>query len=310
MVFIFNSFMEKGDAMARKIVVAAIQLDAANVEEITAKKDKENVVSRIAVLMEEAARFNSAVVCMPELSLTQFFPNSLIRDNDYLFDNLPSPLIEPIIQIAKKHEMITLLPYAEADGDFHYNSCIVLDCDGSVIGKYRKMHVPAYFPSNLPGGTGSYERLYFAPGNLGFPVFEIKRHGMRIGIQICADRMFPEGYRILALKGAEIVFNPTCYGTYGRADRIPAWGRLLQARAYENGVFVVAPNKAGVEGVRENVGRSLIISPNSGELIKMGPPDGDVVVYSEIDLEQVSEARKKLPWWLWRRPHEYSALIA
>lgn len=295
--------------MARKIVVAAIQLDAIAVEDKTAYKDKESVVLRIRDLMEDAAKVNAAIVCMPELSLTQFFPNSLIRDNDYLFDDLPSPLIEPLLEVIRKYEMIMLLPYAEAEGDFKYNSCMVFDSNGTVLGKYRKMHIPAYFPSNLPGGTGSYERLYFAPGNLGFPVFEIKRHGTRIGIQICADRMFPEGYRILALKGAEIVFNPTCYGTYGLADRIPAWGRLLQARAYENGVFVVAPNKGGKEGIRENAGRSLIISPLSGETIKTGPPEGDVVVHAEIDLEDVHEARKKLPWWLWRRPHEYGVLL-
>ena len=129
--------------MARKIVVAAIQLDAVSVEEKTAKKDKEKVISRIRDLMEEAAKFNAVIVCMPELSLTQFFPNLLIRDNDYLFDDLPSPLSEPLIEIAKKLEMITILPYAEVDGDFHYNSCMVFDGDGMVLGKYRKMHIPA-----------------------------------------------------------------------------------------------------------------------------------------------------------------------
>lgn len=295
--------------MARKIIVAAVQLGPANVARETAQEDKRKVVSRIGRLMEKAGKLGAGIVCMPELSLTHFFPNSLIRDNDYLFDQLPSSLIEPLIEVTKQYGMTMLLPYAELDGFSHYNACMVIDHDGAVLGKYRKVHIPAYFPSDLPGGTGSFERLYFTPSNLGFPVFEIKRYNTRIGIQICADRMFPEGCRILALKGAELIFVPTCYSTYGLADRIPAWGRLLQARAYENGVFIVAPNKAGKEGVRENAGRSLIISPIAGELIKTGSPDGDNVVHAEIDLDDVNEAKKKLPWSMWRRPHEYGALL-
>jgi predicted amidohydrolase len=295
--------------MARKIVVAAVQLGPTNVARESAQEDKREVVSRIRRLMEEAGKLEAGIVCMPELSLTHFFPNTLIRDNDYLFDELPSALIEPLIEVTKQYGMTMLLPYAEVDGFFNYNSCIVIDDYGTVLGKYRKVHIPAYFPSDLPGGTGSFERLYFTPSNLGFPVFEIKRYNTRIGIQICADRMLPEGCRILGLKGAELIFVPTCYGTYGLADRIPAWGRLLQARAYENGVFVVAPNKAGKEGVRENAGRSLIISPIAGELIKTGSPDGEEVVHAEIDLDDVNEARKKLPWRMWRRPHEYGALL-
>jgi N-carbamoylputrescine amidase len=246
---------------------------------------------------------------MPELSLTQFFPNTLTRDNDYLFDQLPSPLIEPLIQIAKKYEMIMILPYAEADGGFHYNSCMVFDYDGTVLGKYRKVHIPAYFPSDLPGGTGSFERLYFTPGNFGFPTFEIKKYNTRIGIQICADRDFPEGCRILALKGAEIVFCPTNHGTYGLAYRLPAWGRKSQTRAFENGIFMVVPNKAGKEGVRENVGRSLIISPLQGDIIKTGSPDREEVVHAEVDLDDVIEASRRLPWRVWRRPHEYKELV-
>ena len=140
--------------MGRKIVVAAIQLGPVSVERETAERDRKNVGSRIRQLMEEAGKVKAGIVCMPELSLTHFFPNTLIRDNDYLFDELPSPLIEPLIEVAKRYEMVMLLPYAEADGFCHYNSCMVFDYDGTVLGKYRKVHIPAYFPSDLPGGTG------------------------------------------------------------------------------------------------------------------------------------------------------------
>ena len=295
--------------MARTIKVAALQLTAVRREPETYERDRAAVVERIVRLIEDAGKEGVQIAALPELSLTPFFPNTLIRDNDYLFDDLPAPFIEPILEAATRHGMVLLLPYAEAAGACHYNACLVFDADGSIIGKYRKIHIPCYFPSNLPGGTGSYERMYFAPGDLEFPIFHIPRLHTYIGVQICADRMFPEGYRILTLKGAEIIFNPTCYGTYGRPDRVPAWGRLLQARAYENGIFVVAPNKAGSEGVRENAGRSVIYSPLSGEQIIMGSPDGEEIVAAAIDLDDVAEARKRLPWWLWRRPHEYEELV-
>lgn len=226
-----------------------------------------------------------------------------------MFDPMPSPLINPIVEEAKKNHMALILAYAERDGIHRYNAAIVYDTDGHVLGKYRKMHIPAYFPSNLPGGTGSYERLYFAPGNLGFPVFELKELGVKISVQICYDRMFPEGYRILALKGAGIVFNPTNYAAYGQDYRLRAWGRLAQSRAYENGFFVCIPNKAGIEGERDNTGRSMIISPIGGDIMVTGSPDKEEVVAAEIDLDDVAEARKKLPFWRDRRSDQYSDLV-
>jgi predicted amidohydrolase len=296
--------------MSRKIRIAALQLSGpVKVEPETATKDKQKVVERLVNLVINAAREGVHIACTTELCLTPFFCRKLIRDNDYFFDDLPSPLIEPLLHEIKKNQMALIFAYAERDEFYRYNSALIFGTDGKVLGKYRKVHIPAYFPSNLPGGTGSYERLYFTPGNLGFPTFDLKELGTRIGVQICYDRMFPEGYRILGLKGAEIVFNPTNYSTYGQAHRLAAWGRLVQSRAYENGFFVCVPNKAGLEEERDNVGRSLIISPVGGDILVTGSPDKEEVVHAEIDLDVAVNAKKTIPYWRDRRPSEYGDLV-
>jgi predicted amidohydrolase len=296
--------------MSRKIKIAALQLSGpVKVDSETAEKDKAAVVDRLVKLVKQAATLGVRIACTTELSLTPFFCRKLIRNSDYLFDDFPSPLIAPLTEEARKNDLALILAYAERDGIRRYNSALIFDTDGTVLGKYRKVHIPAYFPSNLPGGTGSYERLYFTPGDLGFPAFGLKELGIKIGVQICYDRMFPEGYRILGLKGTDIVFNPTNYATYGQAYRIGVWGRLVQSRAYENGFFVCIPNKAGIEEDRENVGRSMIISPFGGEIVATGSSDKEEVVAAEIDMDEVSEARKRIPFWRDRRPDTYRGLI-
>lgn len=285
--------------MSRTIKVAAAQLGPSS-------EDKKEVVGRLERLMEEAADRRVDMIGFPELCLTQFFPNRLERDNDHWFDELPSPPTERLFGVAREAGIVVVFPYAEKDGIYHYNSALVIDATGTILGKYRKMHIPAYFPSNRPGGTGSFERLYFAAGNLGFPVFDTAKG--RLGVQICYDRMFPEGSRVLGLRGAEIVFYPHNYALYGFAYRGRAWGRLTMARAYENGFFALVPNKAGTEGVRDNAGRSLIISPFGGEIIAEGSSDAEELVVSEIDLDDVIEARRRLPFWRDRRPELYGEL--
>jgi predicted amidohydrolase len=292
-----------------KIKIAALQLSGPTpVEPDTFGEDKKNIVQRLTTLVKQAADQGVHIACTTELCLTPFFCRQLIRNNDYLFDALPSALTDPLVKEASKHNMALILAYGERDGIKRYNSALVFDTDGTILGKYRKVHIPAYFPSNLPGGTGSYERLYFTPGDLGFPTFDIKVLEARIAVQICYDRMFPEGYRILGLKGVDIVFNPTNYATYGQEYRIEVWGRLVQSRAYENGMFVCIPNKAGVDGDRENVGRSLVISPR-GDILKTGSGDKEEVVALEIDLEEAKEGRRRIPYWRDRRPDTYGMLL-
>lgn len=287
--------------MDRPVTVAAAQVGPTN-------DDKAATIERLAALLDRAGERGVQLICFPELCLTPFFPARLVRENDDFFDDLPGPLIEPLLTRARKHRIAMVLPYAELAGDTHYNSALVFDERAEVVGKYRKVHIPAYFPSNLPGGTGSFERLYFTPGNLGFPVFQVM--GVKVGVQICYDRLFPEGSRALAVNGAEVVFYPNNLAAYGQSYRWTVWERLLCVRAYENGYFGVAPNKAGNEGARDNIGQSLVIGPlEGGEVLAKAETDDDELVVATIDLAQVGEARKRLPFWRDRRPDQYGDLV-
>jgi predicted amidohydrolase len=133
---------------------------------------------------------------------------------------------------------------------------------------------------------------------------------VRFGIQICYDRKFPEGSRVLALDGAEILFMPICAATYGEATlRGNTWEVPLQARAYENGVFVVAVNRAGDEAGRQNIGKSMIVNPVGAEVMAVAKGDGDELLVATLDLDDVARAQKSLPWWRDRRPDLYGRLV-
>ena len=202
--------------------------------------------------------------------------------------------------------MALIFGYAERDGAYFYNSAAVFDRNGQLVGTYRKTHIPAYFPSELRGGTGSYEKFYFSPGT-SLPVFEFE--GIRFGIQICNDRLYPEPSRKLALQGAEIIFMPIAYATYGNDNyRVAIWDLPLQARAFDNGVFVVAANRVGDESGRRHIGMSAIVSPLGGRIIKQATMDGPELLVAEIDLDDVDKARRSLPWWRDRRPDLYGNL--
>ena len=160
----------------------------------------------------------------------------------------------------------------------------------------------AYFPNKQAGGTGSYEKFYFTPGG-DLPVFDVD--GVKIGVQICNDRLYPEGSRVLALRGAEIISMPIAYSVYSDPEhRNSIWELAIRSRAFENGVFVVAANRVGLEGVRQHLGRSMIVHPN-GAIIAEASNETEELLVQEIDLDAVSAARKKFPWWRDRRPELY-----
>jgi len=214
--------------------------------------------------------------------------------------------VQPIFDTAADRGVAMLFPYGERDGRHYYNSCLVADKTGKRVGIYRKTHIPAIFPSNLPGGTGSYEKFYFSPGSE-FPVFDLC--GAKIGIQICYDRKYPEGSRLLALRGAEILFMPICAATYGETKlRDLTWDLPLQARAYENGTYVVAVNRAGDEHGRRHIGRSMIVDPIGAEMVAVAGRDQPELLVAAIDLDHVKTAQTSLPWWRDRRPELYDGL--
>jgi predicted amidohydrolase len=286
--------------MARFITLAAAQTGPVVTD------DWRDSVPGTCRMIEDAAHKQVDILAFSELFMTPFFPNRLTRDTDKYFIALPDPAIQPVFQAAADNRIALVFPFGEKDGRHYYNSCLVIDKNGKHLGIYRKTHIPAILPSELPGGTGSYEKFYFSPGS-DFPVFDLS--GTRIGIQICYDRKYPEGSRLLTLKGAEILFMPICAATYGETKlRGNTWEVPLQARAYENGVYVVAIHRAGDENGRKHIGRSMIVDPVGADVIAVASSDEAELLVATVDLDNVAKAQTSLPWWRDRRPELYKAL--
>jgi len=286
--------------MPRPITIALAQTGAVLGESIA------DGVPAACAMVDAAADAGADIVCFSELFLTPFFPNRLMEDFDHLFLMLPSPVTDPIFERAKQRGLAMIFPYGEKTNSAYYNSARVVDATGAHVGTYRKTHIPAYFPTELQGGTGSYEKFYFTPGDA-LPVFDVA--GARIGIQICNDRLYPEPSRVLARRGAEIIFMPICYSTYGDPDhRISIWEVPLRSRAYENGVWVAAANRVGTEEPRVHIGRSMLVDPRGGIVREAGMNEPELLVET-IDLDAVTKQRKKFPWWRDSRPDLYDDIV-
>jgi len=287
--------------MGRTIKVAAAQTGPVRSE------DMRPGVEDACRMVKEAASQGGDIICFSELFLTPFFPNQLRPDYEHFFLQLPNPVTDPLIETARRHNIALVLPFGEKAGQSYYNSAAVFDRTGRHVGTYRKTHIPAILPSNAKGGTGSYEKFYFTPGHA-VPVFEME--GVRFGIQICYDRKFPEGSRALAIQGAEIIFMPICAATYGETVlRGDTWELPLRCRAYENGVFVVAVNRAGDENGRRHIGKSMIVNPVGASVMAAAGIDDQQLLIEELDLDEVATAQKSLPWWRDRRPDLYRHLV-
>lgn len=288
--------------MGTKITVAAAQTGPVLTDDMAPGVDA------ACGMVEEAAREGVELICFPELFMAPFFANRLIRDYEKYFMALPHPVTEPLFGLAREKGMAMIFPFAERAGSYFYNSAAVFDGKGRHVGTYRKTHIPVYFPSDVTGGTGSYEKFYFAPGN-DLPVFDLR--GVKFGIQICNDRLYPEPSRVLALKGAEIIFMPIAYATYGDDEyRVAIWDLPLQARAFDNGVFVVAANRVGDEDGRLHIGKSAVVKPLGGRIMKQASMEEPELLVAELDMEEVRNARKSLPWWRDRRSDLYGDMNA
>ena len=286
--------------MSNKLIVAAAQTGPVFTE------DPEAMLPAAAAMMEAAANRNVAFVTFSELFMTPFFPNKLRQEFDHFFVTPDGALMGKLRALSKQHGIATIWPFGErTPAGGYFNAALACDERGELLGIYRKTHIPAYFPDEQQGGTGSYERMYFSPGPA-LPVFEWR--GIRFGIQICYDRLFPEPSRVLALHGAEIIFMPICYSTYSdAAHRAGIWDVALRAREYENGVYVVAANRVGQEGLRNHLGRSMIVDPTGTVVGEAGSAKEELLI-AEIDLASVRGDRKKIPWWRDRRIDLYGPL--
>ena len=288
--------------LAKKFNIALIQMACSADPNVNLK----NAVAKI----EWAAEKKAHVICLPELFRSEYFCQTEDTSFFDFAESIPGPVTEVLAGVARKHRVVIVAPLFErrAPGIYH-NSAAVIDADGRMVGLYRKMHIP--------DDPAYYEKFYFTPGDLGFPVFAT-RYG-RIGTQICWDQWYPEGARLSALQGAAILFYPTAIGwhpcekkQHGRAQR-EAWQTVQRGHAIANGVYVAAVNRIGHErpaaggaGI-EFWGSSFIADPQ-GVILAEASPDREEILLAEVDLGHLEDVRRNWPFLRDRRIDAYGGI--
>ena len=263
---------------------------------------KKAMLDRHVTLIGEAARKKVRILCLQELFYGPYFCAEQETRWYHLTERVPDgPTVTLVRKLAKKHRMVIVAPiYEEDQPGIYYNTAAVIDADGSYLGKYRKTHIPHCKP-------GFWEKFYFRPGNLGYPVFDTAH--AKIGIYICYDRHFPEGARALGLNGAEIVFNPSA--TVAVLSEY-LWKLEQPALAVANGYFVGAINRVGTEApwnIGEFYGSSYFCDPR-GRIVAEGPRNKDAVVVADLNLDMIEEVRAVWQFFRDRRPDAYGALVS
>jgi len=258
---------------------------------------REAMIAKHLRLIDEAAARGVQILCLQELFYGPYFAAEQDPRWYQFTEKVPDgPTLLLMQEIAKKHAMVMVVPvYEEEAKGVYYNTAAVLDADGRYVGKYRKNHIPHCLPA-------FWEKFYFKPGNLGYPVF--KTRYATIGVYICYDRHFPEGGRVLGLHGAEIVFVPSAT-TSGHSDNL--WKIEQTAMAIANGYFVGTNNRVGREApwnFGEFYGSSYFCNPY-GEILSIGSRDKDELVVADLDLDLIDKVRAHWQFYRDRRPESY-----
>lgn len=266
---------------------------------------KDNLFRQMG-LIRDAAEQGAQIICLQELFNTQYF---CVEYKEEYFDwaqPLDGELVQSLSELAKELKVVIVAPFFEkrAKGIYH-NSLVVIDADGTILGNYRKMHIP--------DDPGFYEKYYFTPGDedSGFQVFET-RFG-KIGTLICWDQWFPEAARITALKGADILFYPTAIGTLATEGKkelkkyADAWETIQRSHAIANGCFVASVNRVGKESGSKFWGHSFVAGPFGEILAKAGSKEE--IVVTEVDLRQVELQRQEWPFFRDRRIDVYQPIL-
>jgi N-carbamoylputrescine amidase len=271
--------------------------------------DPEDNLTRAIGGVRKAASQGAEIVCLQELFRSQYFCREEHPKWFDLAENIPGPSTEAIGAVAKELQVSVVASLFEkrAQGLYH-NTAAVIDADGSLMGVYRKMHIP--------DDPLYYEKFYFTPGDLGFRNFETRYS--RIGVLVCWDQWYPEGARITSLQGANVLFYPTAIGwhpaekeQYGEAQ-LDAWRTMQRAHAIANGVFVAAVNRTGFEGPAESGiefwGNSFISDP-FGRVIAQASARETEVLVAECNPKEMDEVRKNWPFLRDRRIDAYSPIV-
>ncbi|PMR76433.1 N-carbamoyl-D-amino-acid hydrolase [Billgrantia endophytica] len=301
--------------MSRKLIVGAAQLGP-----IARNETRARAVARMVELMHQAHARGASLVVFPELALTTFFPRWYMEDQadiDAFFEQeMPGPETQPLFEAARELGIGFYLGYAElaleAKTPRHFNTSILVDASGSIIGKYRKVHLPGHSEHEPWRPFQHLEKRYFEPGNTGFGTTQA--FGGTMGMALCNDRRWPETYRMLALQGVELMMlgynTPIHYPPVPAHDHLQGFHNHLcmQAGAYQNGMWVVGVAKAGKEEGCDLLGQSCIIAP-TGEIVAMASSQEDELITYECDLDRTCEIREHIfNFDLHRRPETYGLI--
>ena len=260
---------------------------------------RDKMIAAHLPLIEEAGKQGVQVLCFQEVFDQPYFCPS--QDGKWYgaAESVPDgPTVKLMQELAKKHSMVIVVPiYEEEITGVYYNCAAVIDADGTYLGKYRKTHIPQV--------AGFWEKFFFKPGNSGWPVFQTAY--CKLGVYICYDRHFPEGWRALALNGAEYIVNPSAT-VAGLSEYL--WKLEQPASAVANGVFIGAINRVGSEApwnIGEFYGQSYFVNPR-GQIEAIASRDKDELLVHEMDFDMIREVRNTWQFFRDRRPEAYGRL--
>jgi len=262
--------------------------------------DKQSMIESNVALARDAASQGAQVLCFQELFYGPYFCQ--VQDPEYYSytESVPGPTTDLMCDLARETGMVLVVPVYEVEQEgVFYNTAFVIDADGTYLGKYRKHHIP-----QLPG---FWEKFYFRPGNLGYPVFHTVVGP--IGVYICYDRHFPEGWRALGLAGARIVFNPSATS---RGLSAYLWNLEQPAAAVANEYFVGAINRVGIEDLGDNnfYGSSYFVDPRGKTISEPASDSEDDVIVRDLDMGVLEDVRHTWAFYRDRRPDSYGSLTA
>jgi N-carbamoylputrescine amidase len=269
----------------------------------------EENLTRAADKIREAAGRGAQIICLHELFRSEYFCREENADLFALAETIPGPATEALAKVAREtHAALVVSLFERRAAGVYHNSAVVIDADGSLLGRYRKMHIP--------DDPLYYEKFYFTPGDLGFPVFDTRY--ARIGIQICWDQWYPEGARLVSLQGAQVIFYPTSIGWHPRekaqfgAAQLDAWRTIQRGHAIANGVYVAVANRVGFEGTTEAGlefwGNSFVAGP-FGEILAEASNTAEEILIVECDPARSENTRRNWPFLRDRRIDAYQPIL-
>ncbi|MGB5215088.1 MAG: N-carbamoyl-D-amino-acid hydrolase [Anderseniella sp.] len=297
----------------REVVTASLQMGA-----IQRAESRGDVVARMIALLDDAKRAGASLAVFPELAFTTFFPRWYMEDQtevDTWFEQeVPGPDTAPLFERAREHGIGMYVGYAEITPQGqHFNTAILTSPDGSVIGKYRKVHLPGHDEYDTERAFQHLEKRYFEPGDLGFPVWHSQ--GGIMGMCICNDRRWPEVYRVMGLQGVEMVmlgFNTPSVNSQrtdeGLEDRLFHHRLCVQSGAYQNSTWVVATAKAGVEDGHPLTAGSVIVDSN-GKIVAETQTEDDEMIVHACDLDACNFGKQTIFDFARHRRIEHYGLI-